>query len=164
MKKLLIMLALIAVLCVALVLFLIAPTIPCSWEVTYQQTGAEIKEGTTTRPLFASDLIFIELPKSLRDSTQQKQNRISLTTFMVRLDSKKVLSPVAYEREFLGIGYVHRDQLKGVDITGAKVDDDWTVSFQDDLIIFGNPRITVILKNKAYQGGVINSESLRSST
>ncbi|MBT62209.1 MAG: hypothetical protein CML13_03260 [Puniceicoccaceae bacterium] len=148
MKKLLAILTITALLCVT-GLFLFAPIIPSSWDVAYQQDGKEKKEGITRSLLFVSDYIIVELPKSLSDPNQEGRNRIWSSVFLISLDRQRVLIPVAYGREFLGFKYLHKDQLKGVDITGGKVNDGWTVLFEEDQITFTNPKITVILNKRA---------------
>ncbi|MFQ3224429.1 MAG: hypothetical protein ACI8Z5_000678 [Lentimonas sp.] len=146
MKKLIIILPILALLCASGLLFLVAPMIPSSWEVTYQLDGKEKQAGVARTPLFANDLIFIELTGSVRDL--QTKDRISCTSFMLRLEQQKIVVPVSPVREFLGIRYVHRDQLIGVDLTSPEVDDRWTVLFQEDQIIFGNPSIRIAVKKQ----------------
>ncbi|MEM0966084.1 MAG: hypothetical protein AAGJ81_08060 [Verrucomicrobiota bacterium] len=145
MKKLIVTALIAFLICVTGALLFVAPIVPCGWSVTYQQEGGAKIQGSTGVPLFASDYVIVDLPREVSEG----KNRIWSSKFMVSFDRERVLIPVAYRKSFLGISYVHRDQLKGADITGAKVDDGWTVSFEEERVTFMNGKITVTLHREA---------------
>jgi len=137
-----------SILASALALKAFALLVPSEWEAVYQIDGEEAHPGITQGVLFDESYIFVQLPKHINNLRDQSGHRISFTRYLISLERQRVLIPVCAKKECLGVSYVHRDQLKGVDITGGKVDDAWTVSFSDEMMTFKNSKIVITVSRK----------------
>ena len=89
------------------------------------------------RPLVASGLYYIRLPESVPAHYRW---------IGVAFDRQSAFIPVAIYHSSLGWSYVHADQTHGVRLTDGKVDDSWTVCFdQSDGASFRNPSFDITM-------------------
>ena len=92
------------------------------------------------RPAFKSGIFYLQL---LQESPQRYD------WFLIAFPQQLVAVPVVSARSgWLGIPYVHADQMGGVSLTSGKIEDSWNVVFAPEKVEFSNASLSVALERR----------------
>lgn len=113
------------------------PLLPSrAYTVTATLDGAPIR-AELLRPPAILGTYYLHLPAA------QPQR---YSWFGIAFSRQSVFSPVALYLTSGGAPCIHTDQAKGVRLTDAKIEDQWTVAFTSDGVQFSNASLAITLK------------------
>jgi hypothetical protein len=132
--------------CIVVVLFLIyafhanrRPFIPSDDFSATASVDGEAVEVSVFKPMYMEDVYYLHLDDG-------SDGRYSWLVFSPHRQS--AADPIGVYHSWLGYTYTHADQASGVNLTDAKLEDDWKVVFDGDRIDLSNSKYQVEITRK----------------